>query len=301
MELQPGKRLTAFALQGNTLGWNWHLGKGLNLASMLNNLGPGHERFPSLGIQQSSILATDGTFAAASYDLSHRSQLAVGIDMDTIEGIDYHPNPKLRDQPGRVISVVQLNRSFQNAGLGIRLGAMFEEDTVLGSRGAGGFGISDGSTTGFLTLNGYFQLSPAISIEGRVESGITSVDMTQSASYFSPIDDFISTSWSVKVLCGDPGTNNSSWFLGLTQPLRVENAEVTAKVATHVDPVNALPVFESKRLSLTPSGREITLEAVWLYQHDRWIMQVNFMNRIDSGHTAGRIDHTGMLWLKSRF
>ncbi|MBF8270710.1 MAG: hypothetical protein HW386_2419, partial [Gammaproteobacteria bacterium] len=154
---------------------------------------------------------------------------------------------------------------------------------------------------GFLTMKGYYELSPSISVEGYIESGVTMVDNMEEASYFKPINNFISTSWSVQLLGRDPYIKNSSWVLGVTQPLRVENAWVTAKVATQIDLTSKLPVFENQQFSLTPSGREIGFEAAWRYQQNKWMVQASIMNRLDAGHVAGRSNPSGILFFQSRF
>ncbi|OGT82547.1 MAG: hypothetical protein A3G96_00550 [Gammaproteobacteria bacterium RIFCSPLOWO2_12_FULL_52_10] len=299
-ETRHDEQLTAFALQGNSMGWEWHLGTGLSLASLLNNRKQEQFKPQTLSIQH-GFLASNGVFATTSYNVSQQTKFAVGIDMDSIEGVAYHPNPVLREQQNRFVSAFQLIHGFNDAVIDVRFGAMFEEASVLGSRGAGGFGIGNGSTTGFITLNGNYRLSPFISIEGHIESGVTMVEKMEEASYFNPINNFISTSWTVQLLGRDPGFKNSSWILGITQPLRVENARVTAKVATHIDLASKLPVFENKQYSLKPSGREIAFEAAWRYQQNKWMAQASIINRLDAGHVAGRSNPSGMLFFQSRF
>jgi hypothetical protein len=299
-ETSYGNQVTAFSLRGSTLGWNWQIGRGVNLAALLDG-GRDHHVSQLPSMHKTGFMNTAGSFMMAGYEYSRESQLAVGIVMDSNDGLDSHPNPNLRARRDRVISVAQLSRSFQKADLSIQLGSMFEEEAVLGSRGVGGFGIADRATTRFLSLDGYFQLTPSIGMTGHIESGMTSVAMTQEATFFAPMDDFITTSWSVNLSGRDPVAGMSTWVIGVTQPLRAENANVTAAVATRVDPVSAKPVFESLRFPLTPSGRELAVEAAWRYQHDDWMIVANIARRFDAGHVAGRTDSSALILFKSRF
>ena len=161
--------------------------------------------------------------------------------------------------------------------------------------------MADGSTTGFVTLNGHYQLSTAISIEGRIATGLTWVRPARQSSYFTGINDFASTAWSVQLQGKDLGIEHSNWILGVTQPLRVENARVSARVATRIDISTGLPVFNDEQFSLTPTGREVAFEAAWQYHRDQWMVQANLLNRLDAGHIAGRNDLSGILWYRQGF
>ena len=294
-------KAVALSLQGSSLDLKWQLGTGLSMAPALNGRGEQHDVPRALSIHQPAYLATAGTFAVARYELSNNTQFAFGVDQDLTKGVRYHPNPMLSKDLPRYAGAVQLNHSFQNVDLGFRLGVMIEKNAVLGSRGTGGFGIAENTTTGFLGLNGRYKFSPTLSIEGRIASGMTVVEGSKDASYFNGFNNFISTSWSAQLLGRDLGVNNSVWILGVAQPLRVENATLTTTEATHIDVVNALPVFEKNQFTFTPSGREIAVEAAWRYEQDRWMIQASLLNRFDPGHVAGRTDTAGVIWFNSRF
>ena len=295
------RRLAAFSVRGKALGWDWQLGTGLSMTQLLDGRRPAWDQPRTLGMQGQDFLPEAGTFAAASYDLGNGTQLAFGLDVDAIPGVPDHPNPLLRDSEDRLTSAMQLNHRFQDGVLGLRLGAIIDNNGVLGSRGAGGFDIADGSTTGFASLSGRYRLSPNISIEGRVAAGMSWVQPAREASYFNGLNHFLSTSWSLQLHGRDLGIEHSNWILGITQPLRVENARVSTRVATGIDISSGLPIFATRQFSFTPSGREIAIEAAWQYKRDQWMVQANLMNRMDAGHVKGRNEPAGMVWYRLEF
>ena len=81
-----------------------------------------------------------------------------------------------------------------------------------------------------------------------------------------------------------------AFSLTLNQPLRIERAPVTLVSGIGRDLETGAVIFGARGLSLTPSGREIGLEAAYRLGLGLWTAEANLAYRIDADHVAGRRD-----------
>jgi Subtilase family len=286
-------------LQGELGGFSWKMGTGMSLRYALGLKGTTSIR--SVTMDKPAYLSSRGSFAVGEYSLGDKTSLSVGVDIGANSGLRFHPNNNLtRDLP-RFTALAQINHYSSDTVSYVRIGTMVEKEALLGSRSAGGFGLVDQAVTGFAGLGGRYYLDRRINFEARVETGLTNVRGTSSASYFQSFNQFITSAWSARINLENLGYPGSRMSFGISQPLRVENANTAVLQAIGFDVDALAPIFESQKMSITPSGRELAMEAAWRYEIRNFAILASLIHRVDAGHTRGRRDSAAMLWFRTRF
>ena len=174
-----------------------------------------------------------------------------------------------------------------DTGAAVRLGASYltEGSLFLGSDATGAFGEESGAESLFVTLSGSLPLTDRIELIGSVTHGTTRIDQ-QSPALLSEWSAVRSTAFGAGVVArGVFGDKDRLGFLA-GQPLRVYDASARARVPTAVREDNTV-VFDTRRVSATPSGREIDVQIAYRttvlsgVDLSSWMMM-----RLQPGHDA---------------
>lgn len=181
-------------------------------------------------------------------------------------------------------SLASLSMSYDLGALNLNLGAsvLEESNSVLGSQLSPAFGVG-GATTRSADAAAMLNLSRKWRFAARLRQGWTTAKT--SGGLVSKAD--IVTRGFAADLTGE-GLFSTADRLGLrvAQPLRVENGGFQLNVPVSYDYLTGTTGIESRRMSLTPTGREIDVEASYgLPLAGGWV-DANLYWRRDPGHIA---------------
>lgn len=296
------RRFAAASIGGKWLGgWRWQLASGMGLDSLSG--AAAEDRARPLSVTESRrdvLMGGRGSAGTTSRFIGDNLRLTIGASVDQTKGLVGHPDPALQRDKARYTALAQIDGFVRRARYTLRIGNLFEQQAVLGSRSGGGLKLADRASTSFVGLGGSYAITPGLSIEARANAGLTRVQ-TDGASLISGFNSFVSTSWSASLVGHDIGLPDSRFSLEVSQPLRVENARIRFDRATGVDIGSGAPIFESGSAALSPTGREVSLEAAWAISRAAWSFQASLLRRFDAGHIAGRNDTAGLFILSRGF
>ena len=278
--------------------WQWKMGLGAGLSHGLSTTS--HEvRLLSMNAKN-GYLSNAGGFGLVEHELSDKTKLSFGVDISSNTGLQGHYNTLISEDLPRATLAMQINYQAETVDYALRFGQLIEEQSVLGSRSFGGFAVATGSITSFVGVEGNWQFNKTFELHTSVEAGMTSVTEV-GGSYFEGFNNFISSSWNVRLRVNDVGLKGSGFVLSASQPLRVENATLTRHQATGLDQVTGAPIYEVTTSAFAPTGRELAFEAAYVVERQNWSLQASLMQRFDAGHASGVSDTAGLIWLKRRF
>ncbi|MEE8258949.1 MAG: hypothetical protein V3R20_04615, partial [Sphingomonadales bacterium] len=184
---------------------------------------------------------------------------------------------------------------FQGKGrIGAEVGAMTEEGTLLGSRSTGGLALADHARTTWLKLDADVLVGRKLTLAVTAIGALTEPGST-SGSLFGTIGTITTTSFAVRLAGSGLIRPGDAFSLTLHQPLRVEQASATLVSGVGRDLETGDVIFGATGFSLTPSGREISLEAAYRLNFGPWTAEANLAYRLDADHVAGRRDLMGLL------
>ena len=89
-------------------------------------------------------------------------------------------------------------------------------------------------------------------------------------------------------------------LLTLHQPLRVESGDVTLATASSRNEDGTI-LFDQSRHRLTPSGREMAIEASYRTALGSFTLDTSIAYRFDANHVAGNNALSAMLFLSRAF
>jgi subtilisin family serine protease len=152
-------------------------------------------------------------------------------------------------------SATALTRRFGLHDAAIEIGAAHEDATALGGAAGSRLGGGDAADTSFTALSWRGPLPGGWTGGARLEAARASLDLP---AYVRLEEDPIASAWTMTL--ERPLARGLDLGLTLAQPLRAETGAVAVVVPVGVTSVNA-SIYEERLAALTPSGREIDLEA----------------------------------------
>ena len=230
-----------------------------------------------------------GSYASAGLWLDQRTRLRFGAAIAEAAGARLHPLEDLRRSTSVQVAAVRLDRYRGRGRFGAEVGAMTEQGAILGSRGTGGLALTDRARTTWLKLGADQMIGRDLSLAFTVTGALTEPG-SAAGSLFGSIGTIASSSFALRLAGQGMIKRGDAFSLTLHQPLRVERAPVTLVSGIGRDFETGQVIFGARRLSLTPSGREIGLEAAYRLGLGPWTAEANLAYRIDADHVAGRRD-----------
>lgn len=175
------------------------------------------------------------------------------------------------------------------------LGLLNEKGSVLGSLSGGALQIGEGATTAFSAARFDLDVTARLRLFGRASHGWTRVD-TSPTSLLESVDNITSSSFSLGIEGTSLLRKDDRFSLAFGQPLRVNKG--TAQLA-HVqsrDYVTNTLNFESRALSLAPTGREIDIELSYGVSNILGMsLRLNLLHQINPGHNKNVPDANSVL------
>lgn len=202
---------------------------------------------------------------------------------------------------GRAFSTIAgINRDLGRFKVNVVLGALFEQNAILGSLSSGALNSANRSQTYFVTLGASVNLGRGFFFSGSYQRGITTVQGSPSSlvTGFSNL-----TTSSFQAYLTKDGLISKADRIGLYvgQPLHVDSGSVSLRLPTGRDYEANRILFTSAKAGVSPSGREIDYELYYaLPTALGFDLGVNLFYQQDAGHITG-FDNFGMtLRLKVR-
>ncbi len=281
--------------------WGWKMGVGSGLKAPLSNNSSSAQLLSMQG--QASYLSSSGSFGLVEHNLATATTLSFGVDISENSGLRWHTVELMQDDLPRYSFAMKLDHKVSKGSVGFSFGQMLEKQSVLGSRSFGGFSVADSAATSFVGLDAAWNFDEIFALSASAEAGLTKVAET-GGSFFEGFNDFTSTAWHMQLEAKNLWLNNSAFVVSASQPLRVENAVLTRHQAVGID-ANRAPIYELTSMSLSPTGREVAIEAAYIVHSQAgglpWSLQASVVYRLDAGHANGITDTAGLLWLKRSF
>jgi hypothetical protein len=177
-------------------------------------------------------------------------------------------------------------------GLSLDLGTVNETGSVLGAMSSGALALGDGAITTYLGLGLNWQPAPAVHIFSQLMSGRTKVEAAAN-SLFQNVSSLQSRSFRAGITAAGVIAKADRLGFMISEPLRVTRGAAQLRLATARDYTNNTLTFEARDASLTPSGRELDLEASYrIPLSDTLLLQAMLLHQINAGHIAGGASQT---------
>tara|TARA_R110002073_G_scaffold86418_8_gene205311 strand:+ start:3467 stop:5863 length:2397 start_codon:yes stop_codon:yes gene_type:complete len=285
----------------------WVVGQGYQLHQALDII-------DNNGIQTGALFVTDhksqpgrstrDMFFASGLPLDVNNRLTFAVTTGTEAAQPDHNLVAYHQEMRRQGLETRLSHNFSRGQIALGLGALWEQNALLGSRSSAGLKLADQTVTGRLSLQGHITLGTVLghdwTLEARAIAGISDVS-TSSASLFEKFNHFTSSQWQTRLTSQNIIVEGDQFGLNLSQPLRVENARVQVTRATGYNLALDAPDFTTQWLNLSPTGREIALEAGYARKTEDWTFSANIIRRFNAGHRAGVTDDSLLLHARTRF
>lgn len=288
---------------GTVMGQRFTAGTGRRLTDALAVPGAARLGAELLSLTRAFAPAIDtgaGNYAIAGTSLSPNIELRLGLSMASNRGLITHPVAGLRDREPVYAAALRLDRHGASSRLALEVGTLAEDAAILGSRAAGGLGITDHSRTVWTTLEAEKRFGRRLVLEASLTVALTDPGHIGD-SLLRSLGTIASSGFSVGLSGRDLLLWGDAVSITVHQPLHVERAPLTLVSGTGLDLDTGNVNFIETVLSLTPSGREIALEGAYRAYVGGWRAEANVAYRFDADHVAGRRDAITMLWLSRPF
>ena len=157
-------------------GANWAMGTNSNFTDAMRRRpadDPVAGRFSLTGVGDPVLPTGQGTYLMTGRSLDESTDLWLGASIAAGAGQEASPVRGLTDDSRTAAVAARMVRHTGLGHLGTELGLMRESDSVLGSRSAGGFSLSGGADTTWLTLDGNTWLGGGYRLSARLTGTAT--------------------------------------------------------------------------------------------------------------------------------
>ncbi|MFQ5534639.1 MAG: S8 family peptidase [Sphingomonadales bacterium] len=302
LDIGPERELV-LAFSGTFSGQRWAAGTGRRLTDAL---GTRSRVMGEAGLQSMTrafapaIDTGAGNYAFADMTLGPTMNLKLGASVARGPGLEDHPVEALRERNALFATAVRLVRYGHSSHAAVEIGTMVENDAVLGSRAAGGLGLTDRSRTVWATVEGEKQVGRQFGLKASFTASLTDPGQIDN-SLLQSLGAIASTSFSLGFTGEGLLRHGDVASITIHQPLHVERAPLTLVAGVGRDRETGAVIFGETALSLAPSGREIALEGAYRTALGDWTAEANLAFRVDADHVAGRQDVAAMFWLARPF
>ncbi len=188
------------------------------------------------------------------------------------------------------LGTMRLRRAFGPLTFDVGLGLMNERSTILGSSLGPAFGIS-GAATRLVDANAAFDISQDWRLSASVRQGWTSA---RTSGGLVDKSDIVTRGFAVDLTGSNLLWREDRLGFRVAQPLRVENGGFRLNVPVAYDYSTGAASVESRQMSLSPTGREIDVEASYGFGFAGGWIDANAYWRKDPGHIAAAPNDTGV-------
>lgn len=195
------------------------------------------------------------------------------------------------------------DRYFKSAAFSVELGVLRENGQLFGAPTAGALSFGSGALTAYMNLESEFDLNADWLLSAQASFLRTDVKQA-TASVFSNINTFNSSSFQIKAERRSLFFENDRIGFSVTQPLKVESGSALITVPTGVSysPGRTDVLFESNAISLAPDGREVDVEIGYSWRMDNGLsLKANMLHQFNAGHIAGQHANAFLLRMARAF
>jgi len=234
--------------------------------------------------------------------LSARTRLDLAVVHAARSGDERAHFDPLRARSDSMSLVAQLGTRIGPLDLSGRMGTMIEDGAVLGARSGGVLDLGGGARSHFVGVDAAVGLSSGWRLFGRAVLG-----RTEAAGRSSGLIDSLGALESRAFSAGLSGRgvfrSGDRLTFAAAQPLRITGGELAVKVPVERDFETRNFIFETRRRTLSPSGREIDLEVGYRMPLARDLtLESNLLHQMEPGHIADSPSVTSlMLRLRAYF
>jgi hypothetical protein len=231
--------------------------------------------------------------AASAFALRQKVGL-VNITMTSEQGaVDLNDPLRQRvyagDRPNYALSSLGFDRRIHAAGLRLGISRLREDETVLGGR----FSFAPaGSTSWFLDGSGTYNFGSGFSAEAQYRLGWTLMPGGNGLVEGGQLE---SDGWAFDLMKSGAFASNDRLAFRIMQPLRVRSGGYSVNLPASFDYSNGSTSYRRSELSLSPTGREINVEAsygIGLFAGAGWLSANTFF-RSEPGHIEEGPDDVG--------
>lgn len=215
-------------------------------------------------------------------------RLALSASIETGDAVIWHGARQERRPYS--LSQIRAGRAFGPVTFNLGLGLLREVDTLLGSSLSPAFGIS-GATTRFADAGADLALGGGWRLTARIRQGWTSAD---TAGGLVSKANIVTRGFAMDLAGSDLFADGDRLGLRVAQPLRVESGGLRLAMPVAYDYASRAVTVESRSMTLSPSGREIDVEASYGFNGFGGWMDMNAYWRRDPGHIAAAPNDHGL-------
>jgi len=179
-------------------------------------------------------------------------------------------------------------------------GITSEKGSILGARIAGAVGLADDAVSLVMRSGWSSKITEKLGLKSEAAVWLTDPGV-QSAGLLGDTNQLVSTSANVSMTWSGAFQQNDAISLMVKQPLRIESGHTNASVALGLDRFSGDVIWDSQKLSLSPSGREVAVELAWKGNFGAWQAETRLALRENAGHRKGARDSAAMLYLARNF
>jgi Subtilase family len=229
-------------------------------------------------------LARTGFYGESGASLGVRQSVGgFGLTATSERGQVYRPGfDRVLRQDGYTIGSFSLDRRLGPASLTLGASRLREERTVLGGRLSGTL-TAAGATSWFADATASVALGRGWSAFATYRRGWTSLAGTGGLARGGRL---ASDAWALDLAKRDALLSGDRFALRVTQPLRVRSGGLDLSVPVSYDYATLAAGYESRFFNLTPSGREIDVEAAYALPVLGGALSGNVFARRQPGHIA---------------
>ena len=222
----------------------------------------------------------NGRGSGFKYNFSKKIELTFG---------DFRDNQNFNNS-NRHLRQYNITHKNNNLNLNFGVGVLNESDTIFNSSSSGAFGNFIKTKSKFLSISTNYKLEKNISIYGTYSENSSKIPNNNG--FISNWSKIKSNAFSLGVKKDNTFLKNDSLGITIFQPLRVYSAyaDFTIPVDTEKKPFGKI-IYKKERLSITPEGRQISLETSYTWKND--YINLNNFTLIDfnPGHIKGKKPH----------
>ncbi len=169
--------------------------------------------------------------------------------------------------------------------IGVQTGFVREENTFLGSETSAAF-KTDATDTVYVGFNGHVDLTDSLSLVGSYTRGLSSASGAQ-GSLLTDLSGVQSDAFSLGLMQANAALQGDRLGLIVNQPLRVDAGQANFVLPVQLDSTTGSLGYTPTTANLSPSGREIDLEAFYaLPLGENTHINTSLMYRNEPNHVA---------------
>ena len=243
------------------------------------------------GKGSAGFLASDAAGTGLGFEARPRSAFALGYDVAGFEistsaetgQIERFERSFIPETPDRYsLMSIGAERRIGALGLSARATYVSEGNTLLGARFDGFLG-ANGARTWFVDVGADVALGSDWQASAALRQGFTRIGAGGAR---LGTDHIRSSSWSFDVTKSHLFYPSDRFAVRIAQPLRVTSGGFDVTLARSYDYATALTTFGTQRVNLTPKGREVDVEALYVREMAGGLLSGNLYFRRDTGNFA---------------